>query len=84
MGRQGAAVIDAPDNVGVADINDDEHGTYCTFRAGGLASRLREKLWWFVWSIWSVWSIWLNQTNQIDQINQMHQTDRACPRFSRE
>ena len=32
MGRQGAVVIDAPDNVGVADINDEEHGTYCTSR----------------------------------------------------
>ena len=31
MGRQGAVVIDAPDNVGVADINDEEHETYCTF-----------------------------------------------------
>jgi len=32
MGRQVTVVIDAPDNVGVADINDEEHGTYCTFR----------------------------------------------------
>ena len=31
MGRQGAVVIDAPDNVGVADIDDEEHETYCTF-----------------------------------------------------
>ena len=44
MGRQGAAVIDAPDNVGVADINDEEHRTYCTFQSGGLASRHSERL----------------------------------------
>jgi hypothetical protein len=31
MGRQSAFVIDAPDNVGVADIDDEEHETYCTF-----------------------------------------------------
>ena len=43
MGRQGAVVIDAPDNVGVADINDEEHGTYSTFRSGSLASRLLKK-----------------------------------------
>src|SRR5262249_7836091 len=41
MGCEGAVIIDPPDNVGVADINDEEHGTYCTFRLGGLASGLR-------------------------------------------
>jgi hypothetical protein len=38
MGCQGAAVIDPPDNVGVADINNEEHEDYCTFRLGDLAS----------------------------------------------
>ena len=32
MSRQGVVVIDAPDDVGVADINDEEHGTYSTVR----------------------------------------------------
>jgi hypothetical protein len=31
MGRQGAVIIDAPDNVGVADINDEEHGPIVRF-----------------------------------------------------
>jgi hypothetical protein len=30
MGGQGAVVIDAPDNVGVADVNDEEHGAILT------------------------------------------------------
>ncbi len=45
MGCQGTSVIDAPDNVGVADINDEEHGAYCTFRLGDLA---RHPFIWFV------------------------------------
>jgi hypothetical protein len=42
MCLQGAVVIDAPDNVGVSDIKEEEHETYCTFRLGGLASRMRK------------------------------------------
>jgi hypothetical protein len=30
MGGEGAPVIDAPDNVGVADVNDEEHHAILT------------------------------------------------------
>ena len=39
MGCEGVVVIDAPDNVGVADIDDEKHDAYCTFWLGDLASR---------------------------------------------
>ena len=38
MSRQGSIIIDAPDNVGIADIDDEKHDAYCTFWLGDLAS----------------------------------------------